>query len=155
MKRIFGLILILLIVFPLFGCQTSTDSATPPATDSENPPQVDPPTQAPAPSAMEIEDILEVYNEKGGYNIQHYDDSMIATVEGKLILDGEITAIVHITKSPTEWTYIYELSIESDAIWLEENRTAFVTSIENGSCIRDGKIVVYGNSDVIKTLIEK
>ena len=154
MKRIFGLILILLVVFSLFGCQTPTDPATPSATDSENPPQVELPTQAPAPSAMGIEDILEVYNEKGGYNIQHYDDSMIATIEGKLILDGEITAIVHITKSP-EWTYIYEFSIESDAIWLEENRNAFVKSIENGSCIRDGKIVIYGNSDVIKTLIGK
>ncbi|MBQ9806738.1 MAG: hypothetical protein IJW49_09580 [Clostridia bacterium] len=154
MKRIFGLILLFLIVFTVFGCKAPTDSATPPTTDSENPPQVDPPTQAPAPSAMEIEDILEVYNEKGGYNIQHYDDSMIATIEGKLILDGEIKAIVHITKSP-EWTYIYKFSIESDAIWLEENRNAFVASLENGSCIRDGKIVIYGNSDVIKTLIEE
>lgn len=104
-----------------------------------------------------VNDIVRYFDEDG-YQIQAYNSEMIAEIqEKKLILNGEILSVAHATKienedSNLEWAYIYELSDEDDAIWLEENRTAFVSTIDNGTCIRLNKIVVFGNSSAILSL---
>lgn len=103
-----------------------------------------------------INDIVSAFDENL-YQIQNYDSEMIAEIHKKLSLDGEILSVVHAAKfenegSELEWAYIYELSNDDDAIWLEENRATFVSTIDNGICIRLNNIVIFGNSAIIQTL---
>ena len=83
---------------------------------------------------------------------------MIADTRAKLDLNGDISAIVHVTRSYEGgllWAYVYELTDENDAIAFEENRRAFVESTEeNGTCLRFGHIVVYGNSPHIASIAQ-
>ena len=83
---------------------------------------------------------------------------MIADTRAKLDLNGDISAIVHVTRSYEGgliWAYVYELTDENDAIAFEENRRAFVESTEeNGTCLRFDRIVVYGNSPHIASIAQ-
>ena len=148
MKRILILIFTLLLTLALIGCEASTNPDTTPSDITPSDTSKEPDDSV----RITVDSILEAFDKDDGYDIRHYDRVMIAEIQGKLILDGEITKVVHIVKSNSEWIYVYELSNETDAIWLEENRTAFVESVVNGSCVRFGNIVVFGNSDVIKNL---
>lgn len=179
MKRIFALTLAIWMLFALIGCGPSddtpidstqaptgnptdapTNAPTDAPTDAPTVLPTDTPTQAPTndePSAprLMVDEVVNVFEENGDYFIQRYTDDMIAQIAGSLQLEGEITAIVHIIRSngdgTSEWAYIYEMSNQSDADWLAENRALYVTTVENGVCIQSGKIVVFGNSDLISS----
>ena len=76
-----------------------------------------------------------------------------------MALSGDIISIVHIinqgASTPNgDFAYIYEFSNEKDATWFEENRRAYVSSLEEGRCVRFGSIVIFGTSSVIDTLSE-
>lgn len=105
---------------------------------------------------MTAEEVLACFDDET-YSKQIYTAEMIATIGGKLVLEGEIQKIVHITdkRSPSDnliWAYLYEFSAEADAIAFEENRRKFVATVENGSCVRFGRIVVFGSSPIIPTI---
>ena len=141
-----------------------TDVPTDAPTDAPIDLPTDTPTHAPTtdePSApsLTVDEIVDVFEADESFSIQWYSDDMIAQIAGSLQLEGEITAIVHIIRSngdgTNEWAYIYEMSNQSDADWLAENRALYVTTVENGVCIQSGKIVVFGNSDVIRSLTNR
>ena len=91
------------------------------------------------------------------YYVNSYDETQITEINGKLALEGELLQVVHVIKNDTApptlvWTYVYEFSLEGDAVAFAENRAVFVKSIYNGRCVRLGNIVVYGNSEVVAEL---
>ena len=141
MKRYFCVFLVLIILCNSIGCGSQSDLSP----DSPNEETV-----------VTVNDVVS-YFDQDAYQIQIYDSEMISQIQEKLSLNSEIISIVHATKlnneeSDLEWAYIYELSDVADAIWLEENRTAFVSTIDNGTCIRSNRIIVFGNSSVILSL---
>ena len=107
-------------------------------------------------TVMAVEDVM-AYFDTQIYYFEKYDSQMIASIRDKLTLEGDLTSVIYIINSQTtspdlEWVYVYELTHEYDAIEMEENRRAFVSSLENGVCVRHGNIVVFGNSPVIETV---
>ena len=183
MKRIFALTLAIWMLFALIGCGPSddtpidstqaptgnptdapTNAPTDAPTDAPTVLPTDTPTQAPtndepvAPS-LTVDEIVDAFEADESFSIQRYSDDMIAQIAGNLLLDGEITAIVHIIKpngdGTNEWAYVYGMSHQGDADWLAETRKLYVTTVENGVCIQSGKIVVFGNSDVIRSLTNR
>lgn len=116
---------------------------------------------------IKFDDIIKALDYKEFY-AQEYDADMIASVCENIVgigleLNGDVTRIVHVIDqsvpkddpSSFGWVYIYELSDESDAIALEENRREFVNAIvEDGVCLRYGRIVVFGTSQMT-AFIEK
>ena len=97
------------------------------------------------------------------YLKRNYGDDMISPIRESIEADAgreiEIVAIIHVINQETsvpnlEWTYIYEFSKKEDATWFEENRSAYVSSLEEGRCVRFGSIVIFGTSSVIDTLSE-
>lgn len=135
MKKLLAVILALTCLFVFASC----------ARDAKN-------------NSLSVNSIIDTF-EKKGYSVQIYDDKQISAIEAKLILEGEITSIAHIVNqdpaaSQMEFVYVYELSSEKDAAEMEENRQAYVQTIENGKCVRAGKVVVFGNSPLIDELIK-
>lgn len=113
-------------------------------------------TEKSIPNGITVDDVLEYYDAQD-YHIEQYDIQMIASIREKLTLEGDIASVIYIINSQTsspdlEWTYVYEFTDESDALWMEENRRLFISSVEGGTCIRRGNIVVYGNSNVIASI---
>ena len=162
MSRIFALLFTVWMMVSLLGCGAPNDSDRLPTaapTEASTEASTEAPTDAPAAPTLTIDDIVTAFEEKGGFLIQRYNDDQIAQIEGNLQLNGEILTVVHIVRSngdgTNEWTYVYEMSDQSDADWLAQNREAFVQTLENGICLHSGKIVVYGNSDVIRLLNER
>ena len=116
---------------------------------------------------IKFDDIIKALDYKEFY-AQEYDADMIASVKENIFdvgleLSGDIIRIVHVIDqsvpkddpSSFGWVYIYELSEESDAIALEENRREFVNATEeDGKCIRYGRIVVFGTAQML-SFIEK
>ena len=105
---------------------------------------------------MTVDDVVAYYDAQV-YRVEKYDSQRIASISEKLTLEGDITSVIYIINSQTsspdlEWTYVYEFTDESDAVWMEENRRLYISSVEGGICIRRGSIVVYGNSDVIASI---
>ena len=93
------------------------------------------------------------------YYVQAYSEDLIDPIRQKMSLSGDIISIVHIinqgASTPNgDFAYIYEFSNEKDATWFEENRSAYVSSLEEGRCVRFGSIVIFGTSSVIDTLSE-
>lgn len=93
------------------------------------------------------------------YYAQAYSEDLIDPIRQKMALSGDIISIVHIinqgASTPNgDFAYIYEFSNEKDATWFEENRSAYVSSLEEGRCVRFGSIVIFGTSSVIDTLSE-
>ena len=100
----------------------------------------------------DVESIIKAYD-ANQYTVQRYDESMIADISSKLALKSGIKSITHIIKVKTsEWTYVYEFTSSEDSADFEENRVEYCKTIDNGACVRFGNIVVYGNSDVIRSL---
>lgn len=132
MKRLLAVLILTFVVLSLFSCGDKK---------SEN---------------VTVDDIVNSFDEKV-YLPQVYNDEQIASIYGKLSLSGEILSVIHIVNKSTtppnlEWTYIYEFSSQEDAVWFEENRKEYVSTQENGQCLRFDKIVVFGNSPVIADL---
>ncbi|MBQ4116566.1 MAG: hypothetical protein IJD37_04240 [Clostridia bacterium] len=103
-----------------------------------------------------VDTVIEVFD-LPSYIIQDYSKEQISDIKNKLTLEDDIKKIIHIvnqnTASPDlEWIYVYEFISENDAVSFKENRTQYSETIENGKCVRFGKIVVYGNSDLIDTI---
>lgn len=168
MRKSFTLIFIILaVVLSFVACDTEDVSEI--STNIESTDSTDTgAAESIAPEAMiKFDDILKALDYKEFY-AQEYDSDMIASVQENIFdvgleLSGDITRIVHVTDqsvpqddpSSFGWVYIYELSEESDAIALEENRRDFVNAIvEDGVCIRYGRIVVFGTAQML-SFIEK
>ena len=136
----------------------ATEATEPIATENtptEKPIETEKPTESNA--DITVENIIKFFA-YCGYNTQNYNEEMIAEIRAKLNLNGEISSVVHILRSYEDgllWAYVYELTDENDAIAFEENRRAFVESTEeNGTCLRFGHIVVYGNSPHIASIAQ-
>jgi hypothetical protein len=109
-----------------------------------------------------VDGIMQLFDEK--YYAQEYTADMIAKVlpnleSNGIILNGEVTAIVHIVDKITDpasdewtWAYVYEFTEETDAVAFETNRRAFVG--ETGACVRLGNIVVFGTAPVIFSIAQ-
>ena len=105
---------------------------------------------------LSVDDVVACFDSET-YYVNSYDETQITEINGKLALEGELLQVVHVIKNDTApptlvWTYIYEFSLEKDAVAFAENRAVFVKSIDNGRCVRLGNIVVYGNSEVVAEL---
>jgi len=103
-----------------------------------------------------VDDIVAHFDESI-YYAQDYNPEQIDEIKEKLILEGDICAIVHITDQSINesgnWAYIYELSDEADAISIEKDRSEYLKATdENGTCVRFGKIVVFGNAPEISSI---
>lgn len=108
-----------------------------------------------------VEDVVAHFTADKTYSAQTYEEQMIETVragieKNGITLSGEIVAVVHLVAEGTDeafpWAYVYELAEESDAVAIEENRRSFVSSFAGGSCVRFGRVVVFGTSPYISTL---
>ena len=129
MKRFLIFLFTLSLVFSLSACQSFTVDTAIAAFDNET------------------------------YYAQAYSEDLIDPIRQKMALSGDIISIVHIinqgASTPNgDFAYIYEFSNEKDATWFEENRSAYVSSLEEGRCVRFGSIVIFGTSSVIDTLSE-
>ncbi|MBE6593544.1 MAG: hypothetical protein E7642_06070 [Ruminococcaceae bacterium] len=164
MKRIASLFILICLLICLFAsCNVQDASETTEAsTDASTERATDEPTEAPteAPTEKEkmtVKKILALFDDKV-YFKQIYTQEMIATIREKLVLKGDILTVVHVIDLKTEtdprpWAYVYEFSLEEDAVAFEENRREFVDATEeNGSCVRCGNIVIYGSSPTIATI---
>ncbi len=114
-------------------------------------------------NAVTVESILDLFD-SDVYHAQRYDKEMTSTIKQNIAnqgitLSGEIKAIVHVTDQSSTaeslvWAYIYEFSDEADAIAFYENRSEYVkVAMEDGLCVREGLIVVFGSAEEI-SLIE-
>lgn len=107
-------------------------------------------------ASVTVESILEVFDSTSYYT-QDYSRDVIDEIQNRLTLENDINRIIHIVDQNTappnlEWVYVYEFVGEKDAVDFEENRTQYVKTVENGKCVRYGKIVVYGNSELINSI---
>lgn len=161
MKRIVSLFILICLLICLFvSCNAQDASETTEASTNAVTEEV---TEAPTEAQTEkekmtVEKILTLFDDKI-YFKQNYDKEMIATIREKLSLKGDILTVVHVIDMKTEtaprpWAYVYEFSLEEDAIAFEENRREFVNSTggSKGFCVRCGNIVIYGSSPVISTI---
>ena len=114
-----------------------------------------------------VDGIVKLFDSDDDYYVQHYtaeliDKARTNMTNANLDLKGDISEIVHIidqSKSPEnsagEWTYIYDFTDEADAIAFAENRQVFIDKLEeDGTCIRRGRIVVFGTSSIISSIGE-
>ena len=88
---------------------------------------------------LTLDDIVAHFDEST-YYAQNYNSEQIDYIKEKLILEGDICAIVHITDQSIaasgNWVYIYELSDEADAVSIEKDRREFLKATdENGNII--------------------
>ena len=107
MKRFLIFVFTLSLVFSLSACQSFTVDTAIAAFDDET------------------------------YYVQAYSEDLIDPIRQKMALSGDIISIVHIinqgASTPNgDFAYIYEFSNEKDATWFEENRSAYVSSLEEG-----------------------
>lgn len=168
MRKNFTLIFIIIaVVLSFVACDTEEVSEI--SVDAESTELSDiSAAESVAPEAMiKFDDIIKALDYKEFF-AQEYDADMIASVKENIFdvgleLSGDIIRIVHVIDqsvpkddpSSFGWVYIYELSEESDAIALEENRREFVNATEeDGACIRYGRIVVFGTAKML-SFIEK
>jgi len=108
-----------------------------------------------------MDDILSEFSDPS-YFQQEYNHEMIDSIKeniGKhnIALDGNILRVNHTVDQGKSndvliFIYVYEFELVSDAILFENNRKDFMSTMENGCCVRFGTVVVFGNSDVIPTL---
>ncbi len=166
-KNITLFLIVIAVVLSFVACDTDEISEI--SIDIESTDSTDISTAESDVSEVEIkfDDIIKALDYKEFY-AQEYDADMIASVCENIVgsgleLNGDVTRIVHVIDqsvpkddpSSFGWVYIYELSEESDAIALEENRREFVNATEeDGACIRYGRIVVFGTAQML-SFIEK
>lgn len=113
--------------------------------------------------SVTLDGIVELF--ANDYSSQRYNAEMIAYIRNNLtnmgvILNGEITAIVHLTKkasspelSDWSWAYVYQFADEADAVAFEESRRALSnSSAESEVCVRLGLIVVFGTATTISSI---
>lgn len=156
MKRIVVLLLFIIsLACVLLSCSSQdADMPEQPSTDLPSADQLPEAEQTAAPDTqLTVDEVVAQFDPKT-YYAQVYDEAMIDSIKAKLVLEGDIISVVHITNQNTavpnlEWVYVYEFSDERDAEWMEENRRTFVSGMENGDCIRSGKVVVFGNSTAV------
>ena len=148
MKRsILSVILIGLLAFTLIACNSGEKGGNTEKGDN----------------TVTVESILELFD-SDVYRAQKYDSEMISQIKENIAkqgitLSGEIKAIVHVTDQSSTaeslvWAYVYEFSNEADATAFYENRNEYVkVALDDGLCIREGLIVVFGSAEEI-SLIE-
>ena len=100
-----------------------------------------------------VDDAVDTIYADGWYSTE-YSAEQITSIEEQFPLEGSITRIVHMVDQgtsivPFDWAYIFEFSNEADAILVEENRSAYVSTLKNGLCVRFGTLLVFGTTERI------
>lgn len=91
------------------------------------------------------------------YSKQVYTGAPLEDLLPNLDVGGEIRSVTHLINKKTaapnlEWVYLYEFSLESEAALAEAEKSKLAAKIENGKCLRFGRLVLYGNSPVLDEL---
>ena len=125
----------------------------------EHPRSFTPETTEP-PAADSVAGIVKAIEDEtelcGGYYSEQLIESTEVNINNKLILEGDILNLVHLTHhdgSVLRFVYIYEFETENDAILYGEDRNVFAQSIEDGVCVRSGNKVIFGNHGIISEIL--
>lgn len=162
MKKVLSILLAAVLLCSFVACNTKDPSQN--DTDTSDVNVTDNGTDdTPNTSNVTVQSIVALF--RNDYNIEEYPreyiEEVIPNIENfGIVLKGDVTAIIYITKQGSvpglcdwSWAYVYEFTDETDAIALEENRRAFVNAtVENGQCVRYGKIVVFGSAPTISSI---
>ncbi|MBQ9921218.1 MAG: hypothetical protein IJO52_03460 [Clostridia bacterium] len=106
------------------------------------------------PSLDSVKGIVATLESSAPLGARYFDERYPALMKNRYQISGEITDMAHLSSagSSADWIYVYEFSLESDAIAFESARADEVAGYANGGCIRIGNIVVYGDSEFISIL---
>lgn len=118
------------------------------------PEETEPKSYETEPSLDSVKGIVATLESNAPLGARYFDERYPALMKNRYQISGEITDMAHVSSvgSGTDWIYVYEFSLESDAIAFESARADEVAGYENGGCVRFGNIVVYGDSSAIAGL---
>ncbi len=118
------------------------------------PEETEPKSYETEPSLDSVKGIVATLESSSPLGARYFDERYTALTKNTYQISGEITDMAHLSHvgSGSDWIYVYEFSLESDAIAFESARVDEVAGYENGGCIRFGNIVVYGDSSAIAEL---
>ena len=101
-------------------------------------------------------DVLALFDEDE-YTVDVYENARLDEIYPNLGINGELRAVTHVIKKGTKspdliWVYLYEFSLEAEAVSAETAKKTLAEKFENGKCLRFDKLVVYGNSPLLAKL---